>query len=358
MPRDMLATMSLVGRAMSISTSPSGDVDSVPSTATSRSSAVFPAIGPSSSLGDVASAALTGNVKRFIENGVAVRLRDDPDALHDLRVASRRLRAALSEFSGILPVSSMRIRHELGQLGGPFGNVRDLEVQIGQLVDWQRSTDATDDVIRLTELLESERARARDAMQRTSASARWERVASDLERLVARGPLRNSSSPRRLALAVAPDLLFASEVKVRKAGVRAGEDPVPSMLHRLRIRCKRLRYSLEFFAPIFRGRADETIEGLIALQDLLGSHQDAVVAVRGFQQLALAQSGTLPPASIFTMGQLVERHRTEAAGLAQRARPAYRRYHTKPWKAFAKHLERARSGAVKGEGVGEGDVQA
>jgi CHAD domain-containing protein len=342
---------------MSSSTSPSGDVHGVPST-TTRSSAKVSAIGPSSSLGDVASAALRRNVKRFIENGVAVRLGDDPGALHDLRVASRRLRAALSDFAPILPVSSVRIRHELGQLGGPFGAVRDLDVQIGQLVAWQRSADARDDVIRLIEFLESERARARDTMQATIGSARWERVSRDLERLVARGPLRNSPSPGRVALAVAPDLLFASEAKVRKAAVRAEEDPVPATLHRLRIRCKRLRYSLEFFAPIFRGRADDTIEGLIALQDLLGSNQDAVVAVARFQQLALDQSGTLPPAAIFTMGQLVERHRAQAARLRERAGPAYRRFHTKPWKAFAKHLERARSGAVELEGVKGEDVQA
>jgi triphosphatase len=300
----------------------------------------------SSSLGDVASAALTKNVKRFVENGAAVRLRNDPDALHDLRVASRRLRAALSEFSFILPVNSMRIRDELGQLGGPLGVVRDLDVQIDQLASWQRSADAQDDVFRLIEFLESERSTARDALQATVSSARWVRVSSALERLVARGPLRTSSEPRRAALAVAPDLLFAAEAKVRKAAVRANEDPTPPALHRLRIRCKRLRYSLEFFAPVFHGRADDTIQGLIAMQDLLGSHQDSIVAASRFQQLALEQAGTMPPGAIFAMGQLVERYRADAARLRERARPAYRRSHAKPWKAFAKHLERARSRSV------------
>ncbi len=331
-----------------MSTQPShpGDVVGVPSAKQPARSAAFPSIGPSSSLGDVASAALARNVKRFGENGAAVRLQDDPDALHDLRVASRRLRAALSEFSGILPVSSVRIRNELGQLGVSLGAVRDLDVEIAQLVSWQRSADAQDDMIPLIEFLESERATARDAMQRTMGSARWGRVSTALERLVARGPLRNSSEPRREARAVAPNLLFATEAKVRKAAIRAEEDPSPQALHRLRIRCKRLRYSLEFFAPVFRGRADDTIEGLVAMQDLLGSHQDAIVAISRFQQLARERAGTMPPAAIFTMGRLVERHRVEAAELRERAGPAYRRFHKKPWKKFAKHLERSRARSV------------
>ncbi len=64
------------------------------------------------------------------------RLGDDNEELHDMRVASRRLRAALSLFADVLPPSAARLREDLRWVGHSLGVVRDLDVQLEQLDGW------------------------------------------------------------------------------------------------------------------------------------------------------------------------------------------------------------------------------
>jgi triphosphatase len=84
----------------------------------------------SASIGTVAVAALRRQLSAFLNEEAGARLGDDPERLHDMRVASRRLRAALALFADVLPQRVVALREELKWIGGVLGTVRDLDVQL------------------------------------------------------------------------------------------------------------------------------------------------------------------------------------------------------------------------------------
>jgi CHAD domain-containing protein len=129
---------------------------------------------------------------------------------------------------------------------------------------------------------------------------------------------------------------------VRKAGDRIGPQTPASDYHRLRIRCKRLRYALEFFGDLYPGKTQPLISRLVAVQDLLGMHQDADVAIERLRQLAGSDSDDLDPRTIFAMGEIAERHRQTAVELRAQFPTAYRRFSDKRWKTFRKTLDAQR----------------
>ena len=96
--------------------------------------------------------------------------------------------------------------------------------------------------------------------------------------MVQQGPLRRSTATRLPAVIGVPDLVLARHVAVVKAAKRAKRSGVAADFHRLRIRCKRLRYSLEFSAELYEGRTSRYVRQLTALQDQLGLMQDDEVA--------------------------------------------------------------------------------
>lgn len=68
-----------------------------------------------------------------------------------------------------------------------------------------------------------------------------------------------------------------SRRRVLRAGRKIDADSAPEKLHRLRIRAKRLRYELEFFAAVF-AELERAAKATKRLQDVLGEHQDACTA--------------------------------------------------------------------------------
>src|SRR6185436_7459859 len=87
-------------------------------------------------IGQVGLAVLRRHFSALLAKEPGTRLGDDVEELHDMRVASRRLRAALALFADSLPVASGELRAELGWVGRTIGGVRDLDVQLAQLESW------------------------------------------------------------------------------------------------------------------------------------------------------------------------------------------------------------------------------
>ena len=110
----------------------------------------------------------------------------------------------------------------------------------------------------------------------------------------------------------------------------------------MRIRGKRLRYALEFLADLYPGRTRPLTKRVVALQDILGLHQDAEVAIERLRRLAGEHGAELHPEAIFAMGEIAERYRRNAAELRARFPEAYGRVTGKTWKAFAKLIEAER----------------
>jgi len=282
-------------------------------------------VGPESSLGDLAYAVVRRQLGVLLAREPGTRLGEDIEELHDMRVATRRLRAALDLFAAVLPARASGLRSELSWIAGALGAVRDLDVQLERMDEMERWVDSwttagpgePSPLEDLRVLLEDERHTARRALIDALDSARWDRLTSGLQAMVRQPLTRRSALYRSPAVSEVVDLVESRHKAVAKAARRAKRSGVPGDFHRLRIRCKRLRYSLEFTADLYGGRTERYTRRLAKVQDLLGLMQDAEVATNRLANLARTGQG-LPATTVFAMGGLAERYRTEAAGLLDR----------------------------------------
>jgi triphosphatase len=304
-------------------------------------------VEPEMAVGAVALAVLRRHFSVLLAKEPGTRLGDDIEELHDMRVATRRLRAALSLFADALPAAAEGAREELGWIGGALGGVRDLDVQLEQHEAWLTEVPAADrDALEaLGALLRDQRAEARTALLEALDSRRYEAFVSRFGRLLRARRPRPTGPAAVPALAVAPDLIEGRFGRVRAAGRRIGPSSPAADYHRLRIRCKRLRYALEFLADLYPGAARPLLKRLVALQDVLGSHQDADVAIGRLRTLAREGGAELGPATIFAMGEIAERYRQEMEELRRRFPDAYARATGSRWAALREVLERNRPAA-------------
>ncbi len=316
-----------------------------------------PDLGPTdvsatSTMGELAFAVLRRQLAVVRDKEPGTRLGEDVEELHDMRVATRRLRAALSLFETVLPVRAQVFREELGWIGRLLGAVRDLDVQQQGLAEMAAqgagaiagTEGAHDPLADLAALLERERQAARADLLNGLDSVRWDRLVKALTAMAQQGPARRSLATRVPAEIAMPELVLARHGKVAKAARAAKRSGVVSDFHRLRIRCKRLRYALEFSADVYGARTSRFVRELTALQDELGEMQDAEVA--SLQLAALATGETrLPPATIFVMGGVAERHRREVNRLLKRLPSELPRARGKAWRELRDLMERRRNEA-------------
>lgn len=265
-------------------------------------------------------ARLDEQVRALLEYESVARAGDDPEGVHQMRVAVRRMRAALTA-SGEQDVQPMHV--ELRWLGGILGRIRDLDVLLGHLR--AQAADLPDDeqaaVERLLGGLVEERRRARRRMLDT---LRGDRYATLLRTLAA---LATSEAPavngHRVTTAPAMlDVILKPWRKLAKAAGSLGEDPPDDELHALRIRGKRLRYAAELAAPTGGKPVRRLIKATKEFQEVLGDHQDTVVAEEEVRRL-LAEQTDADQEVVFVAGRLVERERARRADCRARWRDAF-----------------------------------
>ena len=222
----------------------------------------------------------------------------DPEYLHQTRVALRRLRSVFATFKGLLPE---------GALAPLIEETRWLARMLGPARDWDVFNDETlppltarhsghAGVAAMTGSAARLRIGANRRARRAVASARAQRLLRALEEwLSADAPMAGSTvalapvPPSDGARLETPDaelagpvtgfaraVLDAASKRVAKRGRDLG-GLAPRELHRLRIAAKKLRYAVEFFAPLYdEARAGAYRAALVRLQDALGAYNDAV----------------------------------------------------------------------------------
>jgi CHAD domain-containing protein len=245
-------------------------------------------------------ALLAAQLRAVQSHDPGVRLGTDPEDLHRLRVTVRRSRAILRAARPLLDEQwADTLRAELGWLGHALGPVRDLDVLLAHLRGEIGTLDADEAFAaeRLVHTLEGERDVARAALLEVLDSNRY------LALLDALGEAAEQprASGRRLGLDELAKLTFAD---LRKTAKGLGSPPSDEELHGLRIGTKRARYIGELAAGTVGKRAERFVTRARALQDLVGAHQDAVVASARLQELA---AGTRGDRVAFAAGRLVER---------------------------------------------------
>jgi len=240
----------------------------------------------------------------------AVRLGEDPEAVHRIRVAIRRLRSALSLFRACLPKGAHRYAEDLKWVASLLGAVRDLDVLHEHLSAWQAGCAFpwADDLTPAYEWLSRLRAKAQAAIVRGLNSARYRRFASAFAQFLREGEQTTGALghvPIRQAL---PRLIRKRHTKLRKLGDALEQDSPAEDYHALRIRCKRLRYALEVAALVFDADLRAYVVHCAALQELLGQMQDAYVAALQARQWALSARPALPSATTFALGALAQHY--------------------------------------------------
>jgi len=208
-----------------------------------------------------------------------VRLGTDSEDVKRFRIATRRARALIRLSRPLLDGRLADLETELRWLGSILGSVRDLDVLLGHLR--ARAGELGDAGVTIIALLAQERSEARETMLAALESPRYSKL---LARFGA-----------ELELLAAPDSrldlgkLAATETKrLRKAYASLDKAPGDDELHSLRIKVKRARYATELAA---RTRRENLLPALKALQDVIGAHQDSVVAERRVRSLAEGQGG-------------------------------------------------------------------
>ena len=299
---------------------------------------------PSAAIGDLAMVVLRRQFAKVRAHEAGTRLGDDPEELHDMRVAIRRMRVAFKLFAAYLPARALRLRHELKWAGDALGEVRDLDVQIEGVLAMGRDFNPSERhaLAGLMAPLEEQRRVARRRLIRALDSRRFGRLGDRMTATLARGPLRSDPSHRLPALAVAPQLIERCYTRVVRNARRLKKSSRPEYFHRLRIRFKILRYTLEFHRDLYGKATDDVIRAIADLQQLLGAHQDADVATRWTEQTVKSQGRRLSPETLFVAGRVSERYARRARRLRRRFPRAYAHLRSRSWHRLRRRVETLR----------------
>ncbi len=230
---------------------------------------------------DVAWKTLARQFGRLAWNEAGTRLGVDPEYLHDMRVASRRLRMALQVFAGAIPEEAqIRFAEDLRAVGRALGRVRDLDVGLERVAAMEAEATAEERAALSTFAngLSIRRAKQRVALIEALDSERYAGLVAAARAWIAAGPPVAVSVPAGGAPAyqVGPRLVLEAEQALDEAYEEAERSMEPEALHAVRLAAKRLRYTLEFLAPVLGAGAAAEAKRIVTLQDFLGAHQDVV----------------------------------------------------------------------------------
>ena len=235
---------------------------------------------------------LRAQLREIERHDPGTRLGRDPESLHDMRVAVRRTRALLRAGKKLIAADMSGLDARLKELGAVLGEVRDLDVLLARLEDEAGELGGEDarQVRALLAALRTERSCSRARLLAALSSQQYLRLLDDTAQAI------EDLEPSGAAVTL-DDVADRAFAKARKAVHRLPDEPADWELHRVRKLGKRARYAAELV-----GRKEFARQAK-ALQDVLGEHQDAVVAAERLRELAV---GATPGQSI-AAGRLVER---------------------------------------------------
>src|SRR5713101_1487198 len=278
-------------------------------------------VTPESPARDVIRSVLADSGAALLRNDPLVRAGSDPEAVHQARVATRKLRSHLRTFGSLLDLEwTEPLRSELGWLAMALGAVRDREVLLERLLERAKSLPSSDSrsAASLLHILELEIEALRKKLLGELDSPRYIDL---LERLVAaaHSPVTTLDADQPAA-AVLPALATGPWRRLRSAVRQLPEQPTDPELHRIRILAKRTRYAAEAVAPVLGAVATAFARAAAKLQTVLGEHQDSVTAQ------AWLRAARVTGRRAFVAGQLI--------AMEHLAAQAARAQWPKAWKAI------------------------
>jgi CHAD domain-containing protein len=283
--------------------------------------------------GEVVLAYLDANTARLTALDLAVR-REKPDAVHQMRVTARRLRAVLQAYPTILREPDTRhLQGELKWLGGVLGEARDAEVLADNLHAGLAAVP-TELVLgpaqaRITIHFAPIEANARREVLEALDSERYRELRAELGRLLDSPPLTpEAAEPAGTVLTRAVrSATRRANRRMRRARRAPAGRPREVALHETRKAAKRARYAAEVAEPALgkkRGKkAHRFVKRMKNVQSVLGDHQDAVLARAVARDIGI--QAHLAGENAFSFGLLHERAHHQALDARNQARRVWRR---------------------------------
>lgn len=233
------------------------------------------------------------------ENQACALCGEDPEGVHQMRVAMRRLRSALALFRSLIPSDQLTpLVEEVRWLAGSLGHARDWDVFVAELLAPVRAAFAdqpalADDLETLAHVVEGVRAQSYDAARAAILSRRYTALHLRFGQWIEGREWRRQEVSETSALlfwpitSLAVELLKRRAKKARKLGAGLA-DRTTEERHELRIALKKLRYTGEFFRSLFDpALAKQYLGRLSSLQDVLGHLNDVSTATRLLQSIPL-----------------------------------------------------------------------
>lgn len=238
-----------------------------------------PELGKHPAAAELIRAGLIASAASLVDHLAPVVLDEDREAIHQARVAIRRLRSDLRTARPLLAGQGARaLRGELDWLMGVLGEVRDLDVLLERLrIDakslYRADRSGAEDVLARAR---EEREAAYQVLRAALRSPRCAELLVETARTAVAPPFKRRAN--RPAADVLPGLVSRPLRDLRREARRQAQSPDDDGLHRLRIGVKRVRYAAELAAPSTGKKARRAARGLARAQDVLGEHNDAYTA--------------------------------------------------------------------------------
>jgi len=280
------------GRALDAGDAAAGLLTSSPSPEAACGEGPLPArpgLSADDTMAEAARKTLLFHLLRMLQHEPGTRAGEDIEELHDMRVATRRMRAALQLFGDYVDQEQYApFTKTLRRIGAVLGAVRDLDVFWEKTERYLATLPVSqhDDIAPLRAVWQAEREQRRSEMVAFLDSERYATFCQEFPRFLQQpgagepAPFSPAGAPiPRRVRHVLPVVLYEGLAAVRAFDEWVtGEDVPLERLHLLRIASKGLRYGLEFFSEVLGPEAERLIEAVKGLQDHLGDIQDAVVA--------------------------------------------------------------------------------
>lgn len=253
-------------------------------------------------------------LRRFFEKLLArengVRKGEDTEDIHQMRVATRRLRASLQVVASVFePMTLRRYRRGLGRIARALGAVRDHDVFLAHIIAYRDGLPEGERA-RLQPLIDTataERTRARRKLLDVLDARRYQKFKRAFATFLTTPgaevlPPPEPGITQRVRDFAGSTIFRRYELwRAYEVGLSRGDDET---LHQARIAGKHLRYTLEFFADALGPDVEQVLDPLVSLQDTLGALQDGVAAQAHIIALGLADD---PDASQYLAARLSER---------------------------------------------------
>jgi CHAD domain-containing protein len=253
-----------------------------------------------------------------------------------MRVATRRMRAALRLFADVLPGEASSLNDELNWIAVQLGATRDLDVQVRRLRETAAELGLSEALVPYGAWLEEQRQRAQAEFVGAIETPRFAQLRQQQHQL-------NDWSINPLVDAPlfddAPRRLRRSYRQLRKRARRIDDHAPVTELHKVRIRAKRLRYAAEFFEVAYGKPAQRLAELLVTLQDRLGDLQDGVVSGQRIHQAVHTEAGAWPAETSLALGRVVQRDAQRANQIRTEFRRLYRAVRDEGWQRLRRSLK-------------------